>query len=149
MFILSDNHFTSIKKALVDDMDGKDKNYDTNDIVCFIDDEIERNYRKAAVLNYIDTLHLMNIECWNNKYNEDVPLHIEEGASKPKKLNEPQLFTALVSLNYQIELDYVDDSEDAEKYNAMLFLRLLKGNVAKAFIRKSPSYEKAGTWEIN
>lgn len=148
MFILSNNHYTSIKYALVNDMDGKDKIYDTNDIVYFIDDSIERNYRKAVVLNYINTLHLMNIECWNNKYKQEEILTVVEGASKPKKLNEAQLFTALTSIEYQIEAEYVEDMEDAEKYNAMLFLRLLKGNVAEAAIRKTAAYDKAGTWEI-
>lgn len=151
MFILSENHFTSIKNALVNDMDGKDKNYDTNDLIYFIDESIERNYRKAVVLNYINALHLMNIECWNNKYNESVPMEFNEGASKPKKLNEAQLFTALTSLNYQLEEDYIDldEADGADKYNALLFLRLLTGNVCKAYMRKSTSYANAGTWEIN
>lgn len=148
MFILSDNHYTSIKKALISNMESKDNNYELTDIIQFIDSELSPKEKRSQVIDYIDTLHLMNIECWNTKYNKKEPMTINEGASKPTKLNDAQLYTSLTSLDYQLEEEYIELEDEANKYNALLFLRLLRGNVCEAYMCKSTSYANAGTWSI-
>lgn len=148
--LLSDNHYRTIVKNIVDSVKKDEDCYRIQDVIRTIEDEeISRDDSILSATKHIQNLHTLNLDAYNSKYGCDEKNTLRLlGYKKCKTIDSVDLFAALSSIGYQIEEDYLEDTklEEHEVYNSLFFLKLLTGTVAENFLQQSKEYQTTNAW---
>lgn len=152
MFILPDKHFKSVKSYCLSDLIGEndnpiglcywlDQHHDIHDSNRGID-STKANFALSVVFAKLQEI---NVECYNNKYDESAK--IEHDARELKKLSNMEALNAMNSIRYQIEVEHVD--MDGSKQEALDILDRMIGCLAMSCMNNMSEYKDIGCWEIS